>query len=104
MLDTSLTFVCIAESTSEGATHSDISILQVLQHQILHRDWLSVNLETLALIPGDGARQNQQLSKQEHVQLLVGTKKQKNIKTIPLIFGGCYLISKFILLSILYGL
>ena len=30
--DTSLTFVCIAESTSEGAAHSNISVLQIIQH------------------------------------------------------------------------
>lgn len=80
MLGTSLTFVCVAESASEGAAHSDISVLQVLQHQILHWDWLPVNLETLALIPGDVAGQNQQLSKQEHMQLLVGIKNREVLK------------------------
>lgn len=63
----SLTFVCIAESSSEGAAHSDVSILQVLQHEILHWDWLPVNLETVALVPGDRAGQDQQLGEQEHM-------------------------------------
>lgn len=67
-----LTFVCVAEGASEGAAHPDVSVLQVLQHQILHWDWLPVNLEALALVPGDGAGQHQQLGKQEHMQLLVG--------------------------------
>lgn len=64
-----LGFICIAEGASEGAAHSDVSVLQVLQHKIVHWDWLPVNLETLALVPGDGAGQNQQLSEQEHMQL-----------------------------------
>lgn len=67
---TSLTFVCIAEGSSERAAHSDVAILQVLQHQILHCDWLPVHLEALALVPGDGAGQDQQVGEQEHVQLL----------------------------------
>lgn len=62
-------FVCVAKSASEGAAHSDISVLQVLQHKILHRDWLPVNLETVALVPGDGTGQDQQLGEQEHMQL-----------------------------------
>lgn len=37
---------------------------------MLHWDWLSVNLETLALVSGDGTGEDQQLGKQEHVQLL----------------------------------
>lgn len=73
----SLTFVCIAEGTSEGSTHSDVSVLQVLEQQILDWDRLPVNLETLALVPGDGAGQNQKLGEQEHVQLLVGIKWNK---------------------------
>lgn len=72
----SLTFVCVAESASEGAAHSDVSILQVLQHKVLHRDWLPVNLETVALVPSDGAGQNQQLGEQEHMQLLKGNEQQ----------------------------
>lgn len=85
MLDTSFTFVCVAEGASEGAAHSDVSVLQVLQHQILHRDRLPVNLETLALVPGDGARQDQQLSEQEHMQLLRGHKHTETITTTALI-------------------
>ena len=76
--DTSPTFVCVAESASEGAAHSDVSVLQVLQHQILHWDWLPVNLETVALVPGDGAGQNQQLGEQEHVQFLKENKPKKD--------------------------
>lgn len=64
-----LGFVCVAERPSEGAAHSDVSILQVLQHQVLHWDWLSINLEALTLVPGDGTGQNQQLGEQEHMQL-----------------------------------
>lgn len=78
--DTSLTFIRVAESASEGAAHSDVSVLQVLQHKILHWDWLPVNLETVALVPGDGAGQNQQLGEQEHMQLLEGNKKTNKKK------------------------
>lgn len=44
---------------------------------MLHWDWLPVNLETMALVPGEVACQNQQLSEQEHVQLLKGRKKKQ---------------------------
>lgn len=64
------TFVRVAKRASEGAAHADVSVLQVLQHQVLHWDWLPVHLETVALVPGDGTRQHQQLGEQEHVQLL----------------------------------
>lgn len=67
-----LTFVCVGEGTSEGAAHSDITVLKVFQYQMLHWDGLSVHLEAVALVPGDVAGQNQQLSEQEHVQLLRG--------------------------------
>lgn len=80
LLDASRTFVCIAEGASEGTAHSDVSVLQVLQNQILHRDRLPVNLETLALVPCDGAGQHQQLSEQEHMQLLKSHKKTKVVK------------------------
>lgn len=74
--DIRLTFVCVAESASEGAAHSDVSILQVLQHKILHWDWLSVNLETVAFVPGDRSGQNQHFGEQENMQLLKGNKEQ----------------------------
>lgn len=74
-----ITFVHIAEGASEGATHSDISILQVLQHQVPHWDWLPVNLETLTLISGDGASQDQKFRKQKHMQLLQTVRIKKKL-------------------------
>lgn len=72
----SLTFVCVGEGSSERAPHPDVPVLEVFQHEMLHWDWLAVNLEALALVPGDVARQNQQLGEQEHVQLLRGSRKR----------------------------
>lgn len=67
------TSVSVAKGPSEGAAHPDVPVLQVLQHQLLHWDWLTINLEALTLVPGNGTRQNQQLGEQEDVQLLEGT-------------------------------
>lgn len=61
------TFVRVAESSSEGAAHANISVLQVLQHQVLHWNGLTVHLEALAFVPDHGPRQYQDFSKQEHV-------------------------------------
>lgn len=76
MMVQAFTFVHIAEGTSEGSAHSYISILQVLQHQVLHRDRLTVNLKTLTFISGDGAGQGQKLCEQKHMQLLQESKKK----------------------------
>lgn len=71
-----LTFVCVGEGASERTPHSDVTILEVFQYKMLHWDGLSVNLEAVAFIPGDVAGQDQQLSEQEHVQLLRGGKRR----------------------------
>lgn len=81
----SLTFVCVAESSSEGAAHSDVPILQVLQHQILNWNWLPVHLEALALVSGDGAGQDQQVSEQEYMKLLKGFTRRNKLKTRALL-------------------
>lgn len=84
----SLTFVCIGEGSSERAPHPDVPVLEVFQHEMLHWDWLPVNLEALALVPGDVARQNQQLGEQEHVQLLRGSRERNINQWLMLCVGG----------------
>ena len=69
-----VTFVSVAERPSERATHPHISVLKVLQNQVLHWDGLPVHLEAVALIARDGPCEDQELGEQEHVQLLEGEK------------------------------
>ena len=69
-----VTFVGVAERSSERATHPHISVLKVLQNQVLYRDGLPVHLKAMALIACDGPCEDQELGEQEHVQLLEGDK------------------------------
>lgn len=64
------TSLSIGKSPSEGAPHADISILQVLKHQVTDRDGLAINLEAAPVVPGHWSWQNQELREEEHVQPL----------------------------------
>lgn len=47
------TFVGIAKCTSEGPSHFHITVLQVLQHQVLNWYWLPIHLVRMTLISSD---------------------------------------------------
>lgn len=71
----------IGESPSEGAPNADISVLEVLQSQVPHRNGLAIHLEAASLVPGHGSGQNQELREEEHMQPLSGeTEKQSGLK------------------------
>lgn len=70
------TFIRIPKSSSEGASHFDISILEVLEEQLLHGDGLAVHLERLALVAGHRPRQHQDFLEEEDVELLQGKTSQ----------------------------
>ena len=76
-----LTFLRVAERPSEGSSHPRVSVLQVLQDHILHRDRLAVHLVTVAIVARHGPAQNQDLVEKEDVQLL-HTQKHTHISLL----------------------
>lgn len=63
-------FIRISKSSSEGASHFDISILEVFEEQLLDRDGLAVHLECLALVPAHRPCQHQDVLEEEDVELM----------------------------------
>lgn len=60
----------VAEGSSDGASQTHLSILQVFPLQVFQRDWLPVKLIPQLLILGNGPCDHQHVLKQEHMQLL----------------------------------
>lgn len=64
-----LGFLCVAKGPAERPPHAHVSILQVLQHQLVDGDGLAIHLVAVTLVTCHRPRQHQHLRKQEHVQL-----------------------------------
>lgn len=73
------TSLIVAECPSQRAAQSHFSILQVFQEEVLHRDWLPVQLVAELLVVGDGSSDHKYFLEQENMQFL----EEKNPQDIP---------------------
>lgn len=73
------TSLIVAECPSQGTAQPHFSILQVFQQEVLHGDWLSVQLVTELLIVGDRSGDHKHFLEQENMQFL----KEMNPQNLP---------------------
>lgn len=64
------TSLIVAECPSQGATQPHFSVLEVFQQEVLHGDWLTVQLVAKLLIVGDGSSDHKHFLEKENMQFL----------------------------------